>query len=301
MNLEHLGYFAEVARQEHLTNAARTLNISPSAVSHAVTKLEDELGRPLFVREGKRIVLTLQGRRFAERVEGILRSVRLLREEATGDDDAPWSGHYRLGATHGLADRVLVPAWAEISAARELLRADASTMRTADILRSVATGELDYAIGYSPLKHPDLVFDELARGRLVVAVRAQHPILVESIKGKQAQLQRYAHASVRALFGVVSCEDHPLLAKWRAISRTPFFFDSYDVAIAYVCRTDAWVILPEWTFETARGLALVTPLGNARSSTITAMWPKDRPLAPPLAALHERIKKTFETKAARRR
>jgi DNA-binding transcriptional LysR family regulator len=296
VNLEHLSYFAEAARQQHVTNAARSLKISPSAVSHAVAKLEEELGHRLFEREGKGIVLTLRGRRFAERVEGILRSLRLLQEELEGDD-AGWSTHYRIAATHGLADRLLTPAWVDVSAGRDSLRADLSTMRTSDILRAIAMSELDYAIGYSPLNHPDVETEVLVRGRLVVAVRPGHPILERSAKKRPAALQAYPHASVRAYFGTASCEDHPLLAKWKAVGRTPFYFDSYDIAIRYVERTDAWAIVPEWTLRIAAkletGLETALPLGEARSSTIAAMWPKSRRLSAPLLALHERLKATL--------
>lgn len=48
MELQQLRYFREVAEQEHVTRAAENLFISQSAISRAVTQLEEELGVPLF-------------------------------------------------------------------------------------------------------------------------------------------------------------------------------------------------------------------------------------------------------------
>ena len=48
MELQQLKYFREVAKLEHVTRAAEKLFVSQSAISRAVTQLEEELGVPLF-------------------------------------------------------------------------------------------------------------------------------------------------------------------------------------------------------------------------------------------------------------
>ena len=44
MELTHIKYFLEVARTEHVTQSARNLCIVQPALTHAIHKLEDELG-----------------------------------------------------------------------------------------------------------------------------------------------------------------------------------------------------------------------------------------------------------------
>ncbi|MEO1328445.1 MAG: LysR family transcriptional regulator, partial [Pseudomonadota bacterium] len=61
LNYNHLRYFWEVAREGHLTNAAERLNLSQSALSTQIKKLEDHLGHPLFERRGRGLVLTEAG------------------------------------------------------------------------------------------------------------------------------------------------------------------------------------------------------------------------------------------------
>ena len=53
MELTHIKYFLEVARTEHVTQSARNLCIVQPALTHAIHKLEDELGVKLFKTQGR--------------------------------------------------------------------------------------------------------------------------------------------------------------------------------------------------------------------------------------------------------
>ena len=61
MELQQLRYFQEVAEQQHVTRAAEKLFVSQSAVSRAISQLEEELGVPLFHRQGRSVVLSKFG------------------------------------------------------------------------------------------------------------------------------------------------------------------------------------------------------------------------------------------------
>ena len=62
LNYHHLRYFWAIAHEGSLTRAAERLNLSQSALSVQLGKLEQQLGHPLFEREGKRLLLTEAGR-----------------------------------------------------------------------------------------------------------------------------------------------------------------------------------------------------------------------------------------------
>jgi DNA-binding transcriptional LysR family regulator len=68
MELQQLKYFREAAEQEHVTRAAEKLFVSQSAISRAITHLEEELEIPLFHRQGRTVVLSRYGRLFLEHV-----------------------------------------------------------------------------------------------------------------------------------------------------------------------------------------------------------------------------------------
>ncbi len=62
LNYNHLRYFWAVAHEGNLTRTAERLNVSQSALSTQIHKLEDQLGHKLFDRRGKQLVLTEAGR-----------------------------------------------------------------------------------------------------------------------------------------------------------------------------------------------------------------------------------------------
>jgi LysR family transcriptional activator of nhaA len=62
LNYNHLRYFWAVAREGNLTRAAAKLNLSQSALSLQIKKLEDRVGHALFERQGRSLVLTEAGR-----------------------------------------------------------------------------------------------------------------------------------------------------------------------------------------------------------------------------------------------
>jgi LysR family transcriptional regulator, regulator for metE and metH len=62
LDSRHLRLVAEVARTESVTRAADRLNVTQSAVSHQLREIEDQLGTPIFVRSGRRMLPTAAGR-----------------------------------------------------------------------------------------------------------------------------------------------------------------------------------------------------------------------------------------------
>ena len=61
LNFNHLRYFWSVAHEGSLTRAAGRLNLSQSALSVQIQKLEQQIGHLLFDRVGRRLVLTEAG------------------------------------------------------------------------------------------------------------------------------------------------------------------------------------------------------------------------------------------------
>ena len=62
LNYNHLRYFWAVAHDGNLTRTAETLNVTQSALSVQIRKLEARLGHPLFDRRGRQLHLTEAGR-----------------------------------------------------------------------------------------------------------------------------------------------------------------------------------------------------------------------------------------------
>ena len=108
--LRGIAVFAAVARLGSFKAAANELNLSPSAVSHQIRALEDELGVELFKRLGRGIKLSPDAARYAEILDELFERMR----RATAEVAAPgWSrastNVVRLMTPPSLATHWLMP------------------------------------------------------------------------------------------------------------------------------------------------------------------------------------------------
>lgn len=96
MDIRHLQYFLEVARQQSFTKAAEVLYITQPTISKTVKSLEEELGITLLDRYGKKVELTDAGHVFFRQALEIEKSFRSLSSEL---DDLMnlKKGHLRIG------------------------------------------------------------------------------------------------------------------------------------------------------------------------------------------------------------
>lgn len=89
--------FSEVAKQRAFITAAKTLNVTPSAISHSINGLEKELGFALFFRNRNGVQLTSAGEKVLPIVREILNTEDKLTEEAARIKGLT-QGRLRIGA-----------------------------------------------------------------------------------------------------------------------------------------------------------------------------------------------------------
>lgn len=104
MDLRGLRYFVEVVRQNSFTRAAETLHVTQPSISKMVRTLEEELGGPLLLREGRGVQLTDAGEVVYARGQEVIAQSQRLRQEVAEIDGmargtltvgvAPTLGHY---------------------------------------------------------------------------------------------------------------------------------------------------------------------------------------------------------------
>lgn len=86
LNFHHLHYFWMVAKEGHLTRAAKKLHVSQSALSSQIRQLEGQLGHDLFLRQGRALLLTEVGHLVLEYAESIFNlSSELMAVMESGD------------------------------------------------------------------------------------------------------------------------------------------------------------------------------------------------------------------------
>ena len=72
MELRVLRYFLAVAREENITAAAETLHVTQPTLSKQLMDLEAELGKKLFIRGRRKIILTEEGQFLRKRAQELI-------------------------------------------------------------------------------------------------------------------------------------------------------------------------------------------------------------------------------------
>ncbi|MCH5161576.1 MAG: LysR family transcriptional regulator [Clostridiales bacterium] len=72
MELREMKYFLAVAREENITRAADFLCVTQPSLTRQIQNMEKEVGQPLFIRAGRKMVLTEAGMLLRKRAEEIV-------------------------------------------------------------------------------------------------------------------------------------------------------------------------------------------------------------------------------------
>jgi DNA-binding transcriptional LysR family regulator len=86
MEIFELKYFLAVAQVENVNRAAKNIHVSAGSLSKAVSRLEAELGTPLFFRSGRGIRLTSEGKHLKRRAAKIVALEEDVKLELQGAD-----------------------------------------------------------------------------------------------------------------------------------------------------------------------------------------------------------------------
>ncbi len=140
MELLQLAYFRVVAQLEHMTRAAEELHVTQPALSRAISRLEREVGVPLFDRRGRGLRLTQYGATFLGHVDRVFQELDDAAAELR-DLGGLERGSVSLaaGALHWLPE-VLQP----FLAVHPEVRFRLARRSLPELVRLVEDGEVDY-------------------------------------------------------------------------------------------------------------------------------------------------------------
>jgi DNA-binding transcriptional LysR family regulator len=177
LDLPKLEVFLEATRCGSYTAAARRLHVTQSAVSHAIRKLEDAVGRPLVEWRRRRFMLTDEGQYVRQVCEQVFRDLgqaeHILSARATGGTQV-----ITVGATVEFGTTVLVRKLRPLVDAAPWLHIDFRFRD--DLAQMLLRDEIDVAIDCSPHVHPSVQATRLFREKYVMvaspAFLAGHPV-----------------------------------------------------------------------------------------------------------------------------
>lgn len=159
----------------NFTRAAERVHVTQSTLSHQIRQLEDELGRALFERAGKRVVITDAGEVFLEFAARALREV----DQGLGALKASsreLRGEVRVGATHTFNLGFIPECVATFLARHPMAKVVVNELSADEIGTRLHAGELDLGVAYRPAVQGDLSFEPLYNEEMVLVVSNEHPL-----------------------------------------------------------------------------------------------------------------------------
>jgi LysR family glycine cleavage system transcriptional activator len=141
-SLNGLRAFEAAARHLSFTVAASELNVTQTAISHQIRRLEEELGLRLFVRQNRALALTPEARDYLPGVRAAFNDLRLATDRLLRKDD----GHVLTVSTlASLAAKWLLP---RLSIFQESHPGIDVRITTSTSLVDFRAGDVDAAIRY---------------------------------------------------------------------------------------------------------------------------------------------------------
>jgi DNA-binding transcriptional LysR family regulator len=104
LTLRQMEIFLNVVKAGHLTNVAKEMSLSQSAVSMSIKELENILGRPVFDRINKKLVLNEVGRAFHTEIKPIFKKLSDIEYEFKNSEN---KGMIRVGASTTIVDYLM--------------------------------------------------------------------------------------------------------------------------------------------------------------------------------------------------
>ncbi len=160
-----MAVFAAIVEQGSLSAAARTLGLTPSAVSRIVARIEGRLGVRLLVRTTRTLTLTTEGEAYLRAARRILAD--LAEVEGTIADQASPRGRLRVTASLAHGRLYIVPLLGDFTARYPGIVID---LNLSDRIVDVLAGQADVAVRFGQLADSPLTARKLGEnGRVVVA------------------------------------------------------------------------------------------------------------------------------------
>jgi DNA-binding transcriptional LysR family regulator len=163
--------------EESVTEAARRLGLSPSAMSRTLSRLRAVTGDPLLVRAGRSLVPTRFAETLRDRVHAVTQDARGILRPAAGELDlAALEAVFSIRVSEAFLEMLSAPLVAAVMQAAPRVRLRFVLKPDKDPL-PLREGLIDLEIGVLGTPAPELRTRLLVRDRLIGVVRDGHPLL----------------------------------------------------------------------------------------------------------------------------
>jgi DNA-binding transcriptional LysR family regulator len=261
MNLSDLRIFTSAARRPSLGAAAQELHLTPSAVSKALRRLEDDLGTPLFDRSARQLVLNDSGARLLERAQALLALADQARLDIMGERgavDCKLAGPAVLLWRHGQSAARSLAGYPQASLRMQAMFED-------EALAALSRGDIGAAVvtsavieGRGPHWSAQWEATDLGSLTLHLAAGAGHPLL-DTLRRRKGQA--YSATTAQVLQHDFACPSRSLFCGvqrgahsdgWRDDQlprKIRYWTDDLQLLLALVQSGQALAYLPDFALQ----------------------------------------------------
>lgn len=287
LNLDQLRALETVVGVGSFTGAARTLNLSQSAVSTQIRELEERFGLQLVERLGKRAFATAAG-------QEIIAQARLVAAEADALATAMrrrrdgWLGRVRLGASATALIYHLPPLLKRLTTQHPNLELVVTTGTTVGVVERILRNEIDAGIVSLPIEERTIetfpLFDEPLVAILPAGIKGIPAEATPQILGGQRLILEYARANLKLL-----------IANWFMLDgvelRSAMELDNLEAVKEMVASGLGASIVPHSSVadpKSRRGL-IVRPLKPPLIRTLAYIQRRDKPDEPAFKIVRDEL------------
>lgn len=268
--------------------AAKALHVSQSSISYTIAKLQDQLGTALLKIEGRKAILTAEGRALLERSRNVLKEAIELETFAKNLGQG-WGQEIRLVVDHNFPVHLLTQALSKFTALGEgtahVRLREVVTLQAEDVLRDP---NLDLAISERvPL---GLLGEPLTEVEYVAVAHAQHPLLQLDREVTAIDLGRHVQIDM----GSASALEKNGASNPKHMRR--WVMNSFDTVVAAVTEGLGYAWLPEHRVQKwlDQGTLVRLPLKDKRTCKVILYLIHGRPwCTTPAASRLAEVLRTF--------
>ena len=165
ITLRQMEIFLNVVVSGHLTNVAKDMKLSQSAISMSIKELESILGRPVFDRINKKLVLNEVGRAFYKEIDPIFKKLTDIEYEFKNSEN---KGMIRVGASTTIVDYMMPTIICSYMSAYPDVKITLKEGNTKEIASMIKEGSIDIGFVEGFVSDEDIIREKIGVDELVV-------------------------------------------------------------------------------------------------------------------------------------
>lgn len=188
MDIRELRLFRHLAGSLHFGQTSRACHISPSALTRAIQRLEEELGERLFLRDNRSVLLTAAGEAFRSYADDVIQRYEVLQGELSREHTL--GGEISLYCSVTAAYSILPSIFQKFRSVHPDVHINLETGDAARALNKLQNREVDITVAALPASLPERVeFLKILETPLVFIAPANFPEAVH-YRGKEIDWQK---------------------------------------------------------------------------------------------------------------